>query len=460
MTDEEFIAEVVAACRRIPNAVAVGLGGSRARGDNRADSDWDFAVYYRGPIDVGPLEQIGWEGRVYRPFEWGQVMYGGAVFDLDGRHFDIHYRNLDVVEHWTREAEQGRFEVHILGFHLAGVPTYMLAGEVATNVALWGELTPIEYPDALQSAAPAKWLDRAGASACGWPRRRGRRVARDGCRGRAVVRTSAVACHAAFTPRARCRGAVAERGQRHAQSVARSERFGSPRSVPSVVAVSEPYWRGAAEDEAMQEEHGFLWRALLDTIDIDLAGFRVLDAGCNRGGFLRLLVDESGIAAGYGYDPASGAIDDARRLAGQRPLTFETAVTVPAGWAEFDAAFSHEVLYLLHDLASHAAAMFAALEPGAPYFAVMGVHAGSQLMSAWHGSAASELALPRLYDLDEVVEVFDGAGFEVSVARLQVRFVPVSARRGGHEHRRDLMDWLDYYERDKVLFRFTRPSRR
>jgi hypothetical protein len=48
----------------------------------------------------------------------------------------------------------------------------------------------------------------------------------------------------------------------------------------------------------------------------------------------------------------------------------------------------------------------------------------------------------------------------VSVARLQVRFVPVSARRGGHEHRRGLMDWLDYYGRDKVLFRFTRPSRR
>jgi SAM-dependent methyltransferase len=226
-----------------------------------------------------------------------------------------------------------------------------------------------------------------------------------------------------------------------------------------VVAVSEPYWRGVAEDEAMQEEHGFLWRAMLNTIDMDLTGRRVLDAGCNRGGFLRLLVDEAGIAEGYGYDPASGAIDDARRLTGQRRLTFETAETVPTGWAEFDAAFSHEILYLLHDLASHAAATFAALKPGAPYFAVMGVHAGSRLMSAWHSSAVSELALPRLYDLDEVVEAFDGAGFAVSVARLQMRFVPMSERRGGHEHRRGLMDWLDYYERDKVLFRFTRPSR-
>ncbi|HWC39101.1 MAG TPA: methyltransferase domain-containing protein [Acidimicrobiales bacterium] len=223
--------------------------------------------------------------------------------------------------------------------------------------------------------------------------------------------------------------------------------------------MSEPYWRGAVEDEAMQEEHGFLWRAILDTIDIDLAGRRVLDVGCNRGGFLRLLVDESGVRDGFGYDAASGAVDDARRLAGDRPLTFETADTVPAGWAGFDAAFSHEVLYLLDDLPSHAAAMFAALQPGAPYFAAMGVHAGSRLTSAWHASAAGELALPRLYDLDEVVEVFDAAGFEVSVARLQMRFVPVSKQRGGHDHRRGLMDWLDYYGRDKVLLRFTRPAR-
>jgi SAM-dependent methyltransferase len=230
------------------------------------------------------------------------------------------------------------------------------------------------------------------------------------------------------------------------------------RPVASVAAVSEPYWRSADDDEAMQDEHGFLWQAMLDTIGIDLAGRHVLDAGCNRGGFLRLLVDESRIAEGYGYDPASGAIDDARRLAGERPLTFETAVTVPEGWTGFDAAFSHEVLYLLHDLESHAAAMFAAVAPRAPYFAVMGVHAGSRLMSTWHSSVADELGLPRLYDLDEVVEVFDGVGFEVSVARLDVRFVPVSAGRGGHEHRRGLMDWLDYYARDKVIFRFTRPG--
>ena len=88
------------------------------------------------------------------------------------------------------------------------------------------------------------------------------------------------------------------------------------------------YWRGAAEDEAMQEEHGFIWRAMLDTIDVDLRGTRVLDVGCNRGGFLRLLADKAHIAEGFGYDRAAGAVADAVRLCGDRPLTFAVADTV------------------------------------------------------------------------------------------------------------------------------------
>ena len=103
--------------------------------------------------------------------------------------------------------------------------------------------------------------------------------------------------------------------------------------------MTRTYWQDAAADAAMQEEHGFVWSAMLETIDLDLAGKRVLDAGCNRGGFLRLLADRYAIAEGFGYDPASGAIDDARRLAAGRPLTFAVSATVPAGWDGFDAAF-------------------------------------------------------------------------------------------------------------------------
>jgi SAM-dependent methyltransferase len=162
-----------------------------------------------------------------------------------------------------------------------------------------------------------------------------------------------------------------------------------------MTAMSQTCWQSACADELMQDEHGFIWDAMLETIDIDLAGKRVLDVGCNRGGFLRLLADRCGIVGGSGYDPAAGAIDDARRLAGERPLQFEAADTVPAGWGGFDVAFSHEVLYLLHDLSSHAQVIFHALVPGGVYYAVTGVRADSPVMAEWHRANVEKLAMPK-----------------------------------------------------------------
>jgi SAM-dependent methyltransferase len=94
--------------------------------------------------------------------------------------------------------------------------------------------------------------------------------------------------------------------------------------------MSATYWRGAAQDAAMQEDHRFVWEAMLDTIDVDLARTRVLDVSCNHGGFLRLLADDCSIKEGFGYDSAASAIEDARRLAGTRPLRFEAAAAPPA----------------------------------------------------------------------------------------------------------------------------------
>ena len=223
--------------------------------------------------------------------------------------------------------------------------------------------------------------------------------------------------------------------------------------------MEERYWRGPVEDEVMQDEHGFIWLAMLEMVDVPLPGKKVLDVGCNRGGFLRLLVDRAEIGTGFGYDPAPGAIEDARHLAGSRSLTFEVAATVPEGWSGFDAAFSHEVLYVLHDLKSHAAAMFAALSVGGTYFATIGVHADSALMVAWHSDKAAELDLPGPYRLEEVADIFEDAGFDVAVGRLPFRFVPVHAHRDDAHANALLSSWLDYYYRDKVMFRFTKADR-
>jgi hypothetical protein len=42
---------------------------------------------------------------------------------------------------------------------------------------------------------------------------------------------------------------------------------------------AQSHWQSADEDAAMQEEHEFIWRAMLATIDVELPGRRVLDAG-------------------------------------------------------------------------------------------------------------------------------------------------------------------------------------
>ncbi|HEY3832726.1 MAG TPA: class I SAM-dependent methyltransferase [Acidimicrobiia bacterium] len=211
------------------------------------------------------------------------------------------------------------------------------------------------------------------------------------------------------------------------------------------------YWQSADEDEAMQNEHVFVWDTMLDSVDTDLAAKRVLDIGCNRGGFLRLLCDRTEIAEGFGYDPASEAVADARRLAGERPLHFETAATVPAGWDGFDVAFSHEALYLIHDIPTHASDVFRALAPGASYYAVMGVHTGSPVLSDWHAAHSAELNMPPLNDIDDVVASFESAGFTAAASRLKVGFIPAT----GHTPR--LLDWLEYYNETKLLLRFTRP---
>jgi len=212
------------------------------------------------------------------------------------------------------------------------------------------------------------------------------------------------------------------------------------------------YWQGAEEDATMQDDHRFVWDAMLKTIDVDLSGKKVLDVGCNRGGFLRLLADRCGIARGWGYDKASGAVADATSLAGARPLTYVVADTVPTGWMSFDVAFSHEVIYLIEDLEAHATAVFDALIPEGVYFAVEGVHRDSPMTAAWHAKAAEELGMPPLRDLDEFVAAFDAVGFNVSAARLELGFIPASG------HKENYFQWLAYYHDLKPLFRFQRPS--
>ncbi len=149
---------------RIPGVEAVALGGSRASGRARADSDWDFGLYHRGRMDTDAIRALGFPGTVVEPGDWGRLVNGGAWLSVDGVRVDLLYRDLDEVEHWWSEARDGRYVRDQVEGYLAGMTSYVLVGELALNRVLIGELPRPDFPDALRATAPPDWRGSAGFS--------------------------------------------------------------------------------------------------------------------------------------------------------------------------------------------------------------------------------------------------------------------------------------------------------
>jgi hypothetical protein len=160
--DERFARDIAGTLAALPGVLAVALGGSRGAGTHGPHSDWDFAVYYRGTFDPADLRAVGWPGEVSELGGWGGgVFNGGAWLHVDGRKVDVHYRDLDDVEHHLAQARAGRFRIENLLFYLAGVPTYVVVAELAANRVLAGDLPRPEFPPALRAAAPPQWWARS-----------------------------------------------------------------------------------------------------------------------------------------------------------------------------------------------------------------------------------------------------------------------------------------------------------
>jgi hypothetical protein len=148
----------------VPGVVAVTLGGSRATGTAVEGSDWDFGLYYRGGLDPADIAALGWPGRVFAPGEWGGIVNGGAWLTVDGARVDLIYRDLDEVLRWTAAAADGRFEIRREVGYVAGIATYILAGELALGRVLAGDLPRPAFPPRLRETAPAAWFRLAAGA--------------------------------------------------------------------------------------------------------------------------------------------------------------------------------------------------------------------------------------------------------------------------------------------------------
>ncbi|MEV8322065.1 nucleotidyltransferase domain-containing protein [Kitasatospora sp. NPDC056731] len=145
----------------VPGVVGVMLGGSRARGEHRPDSDWDLGVYYRGGLDLAALRALaGPEVEVAGPGGWGPWVNGGAWLQVDGVAVDWILRDVDRVEQVWADCREGRYEVGVQAGHPLGFWSPCYAGEVALGQVLADparELTNLQqkastYPEPLREA--------------------------------------------------------------------------------------------------------------------------------------------------------------------------------------------------------------------------------------------------------------------------------------------------------------------
>ncbi|MBB5575412.1 class I SAM-dependent methyltransferase [Rhizobium paranaense] len=210
-----------------------------------------------------------------------------------------------------------------------------------------------------------------------------------------------------------------------------------------------------AEDK-MADWHAPIWRHLIDLIvEKDLSAKSVLDFGCNQGGLLRHLYAMRPFQKALGIDIAEASIARVESLKGNLPVQHQVGSSL-LGWdGEFDLAISHEVIYLIPDIAAHATDIFRSLKTGGVYYAVTGCHTNNPLWPKWRTLVAERTnTVVQDRSITDYAKVFQTTGFTVSARKLEFDgFLPYSESTWTP----DFADALDYYTQTKIVFRLVKP---
>ncbi|MCX2946993.1 nucleotidyltransferase domain-containing protein [Lentzea sp. NEAU-D7] len=165
----------------VPGTAGLVLGGSRARGTARANSDVDVGLYYepgrRPDFDtllgvVADLDDRGAVDGFGRYGEWGPWINGGVWSRMAGTKVDILLRDVAKTRQVLADCAAGRIDIHYQPGHPHGFCTAIYAGEVFQNVPfhdpdgvlaeLRGLVDP--YPERLRTAVVERFGWEAGFS--------------------------------------------------------------------------------------------------------------------------------------------------------------------------------------------------------------------------------------------------------------------------------------------------------
>ncbi|MBB6674862.1 nucleotidyltransferase domain-containing protein [Cohnella nanjingensis] len=179
---EAIMARVVQGLTAVRGVRAIVLGGSRAKGTHRPESDLDIGIFY-GPDEELDLEALGRlaselddegkDGLITPVGGWGPWINGGGWLQVGGLPVDFLYRDLSRVERVIGDCARGEVTIDYQPGHPHGFVNAIYMAEIASCLPLWdpdGSVARLRamtdpYPQALRAGIMRKFGWEAGFTA-------------------------------------------------------------------------------------------------------------------------------------------------------------------------------------------------------------------------------------------------------------------------------------------------------
>lgn len=138
MDDSTFLLPIIEKIKTVSEISAIVLGGSRATGTHRPDSDYDIGLYYHSdsPIESLKIKNIAEtlndtpDPVVTDIGGWGKWVNGGAWLTIKGQRVDFIYRNIERVNEVIQDSIQGKKEFDFYQQPPYGFHSYIYCAEI------------------------------------------------------------------------------------------------------------------------------------------------------------------------------------------------------------------------------------------------------------------------------------------------------------------------------------------
>jgi len=184
--------------------------------------------------------------------------------------------------------------------------------------------------------------------------------------------------------------------------------------------VYDNWWlAGDNGDQEMENDHQDAWKNVISLLDIkDIDHKKVLDFGCNQGGFLRVLHDSVPFKKGYGIDLAKKAIEVATSRVGDYPISYVNTGDAASIGETVDTVISTSVLYLISDLDEHFKMISDVLNAEGVYYASFADQTKNPSFE-YMKQVIDEFGATKMQGktLDEVVDSLVKQGFSVELIK-------------------------------------------